>query len=112
MVDIAEVPSVLSLIDSRDAARYRGEIEPIDAKAGHIPGAKNYFYKLNFNDDGTFKNPEILQKSFDFLKENPNSTFYCGSGVSACVNILASHVAGFRDVKLYAGSWSEWIRNN
>jgi thiosulfate/3-mercaptopyruvate sulfurtransferase len=107
------------LIDSREHRRYLGLEEPIDATAGHIPGAVNYFWKDVLQQDGSFKNKEQLQQHFAELIEIVNSTesnsydtpiiVYCGSGVSACPNVMALKTAGFRNVKLYAGSWSDWI---
>jgi thiosulfate/3-mercaptopyruvate sulfurtransferase len=99
------------LIDARVAERYRGETEPLDRVAGHIPGAANYFYKGNLNADGTFLAPEALCSQFQqLIGETPLESVghYCGSGVSAAHNILAMEVAGLSGTKLYAGSWSEW----
>lgn len=111
------------LIDSRENRRYLGLEEPIDTKAGHIPGAVNYFWKDVLQEDGSFKNKEQLQQHFAELIEIANSTdsdnyntgydtpiiVYCGSGVSACPNIMALKTVGFTNVKLYGGSWSDWI---
>lgn len=102
----------LLLLDARAPARYRGEQEPIDPVAGHIPGAKNRFNGENINPDGTFKDSAVLRKAFLELLGNrpPNEVVhYCGSGVSACHNLLAMEVAGLPGGKLYPGSWSEWI---
>jgi thiosulfate/3-mercaptopyruvate sulfurtransferase len=96
------------LIDSRAGERYRGEMETIDPKAGHIPGARNYFFKENLTADGLMRSPEELQKRFASLPANEEIIVYCGSGVTACVNLLALHEAGRTDAKLYAGSWSDW----
>ncbi|MFC4076218.1 sulfurtransferase [Salinithrix halophila] len=97
------------LIDSRDPARYEGKTEPIDAKAGHIPGAVNYFWKQNLAEGQTWKSPEELKKDFAFISEGEKPIVYCGSGVTACANLLALHQAGIQDARLYAGSWSDWI---
>jgi thiosulfate/3-mercaptopyruvate sulfurtransferase len=99
------------LLDARAPARFRGEQEPIDPVAGHIPGASNRFNADNLAADGTLKAPEALKD--DFLKllngRNPAEVVhYCGSGVAACHNLLAMEVAGLTGGKLYAGSWSEW----
>lgn len=95
------------LLDSRAAERYRGEVEPLDPKAGHIPGALSFFYKENLAADMTMLPVEKLQERIaDFAKQN--IIVYCGSGVTACTNLLAFHAAGRTDVKLYAGSWSDW----
>ena len=111
------------VIDSRENRRYLGLEEPIDAKAGHIPGAVNYFWKDVLQGDGTFKSKAALQQHFGELIEIANSTdsdhyntgydtpiiVYCGSGVSACPNIMALKTIGFTNVRLYGGSWSDWI---
>jgi thiosulfate/3-mercaptopyruvate sulfurtransferase len=96
------------LIDSREAKRYLGLEEPIDAKAGHIPGAKNYFWKEGLKEDGTWKTPEQQKERFKGLSSNDTLIVYCGSGVTACPNVLALHEAGFQKIKLYVGSWSDW----
>jgi thiosulfate/3-mercaptopyruvate sulfurtransferase len=98
----------LTLLDARAPERYAGTVEPLDRVAGHIPGAKNRFYKANFNDDGTFKAPEVLREEFAWLGDASRVANYCGSGVSAAANLLAMHVAGLRDARIYPGSWSEW----
>lgn len=111
------------LIDSRENRRYLGLEEPIDSKAGHIPGAINYFWKDVLQEDGSFKSKEELQQHFAELIEIARTSssdsngdvydtpiiVYCGSGVSACPNILALKTVGFTNVKLYGGSWSDWI---
>ncbi|MBO1511342.1 sulfurtransferase [Metabacillus bambusae] len=97
------------LIDSRENPRYLGEFEPIDAVAGHIPGAKNYFWKDVLNEKGTWREREELITHFSDIPLSKEIIVYCGSGVSACPNILALKEAGYSNVKLYAGSWSDWI---
>ncbi|MFO6497191.1 MULTISPECIES: sulfurtransferase [Bacillus] len=97
------------LIDARERARYTGETEPLDHQAGHIPGAKNYFWKGNLTEDGSWKSQEQLRQHYASLDRNSEIVVYCGSGVSACPNVLGLKEAGFQDVKLYAGSWSDWI---
>ena len=101
-----ENPDVL-LIDARGAERYRGEVEPIDAKAGHIPGAMNLPYTENL-EAGKFKSAEDLRDRFADLEETEEIVLYCGSGVSANHNFIALEEAGFKDIKLYVGSWSDW----
>jgi len=99
------------LIDSRAPERYRGEEEPFDPIAGRIPGAVNRFWQTNLDADGCFRNPDILRSEFDGLigEFAPSDTIvYCGSGVTGCHNVLSMAFAGIQDVKLYAGSWSEW----
>ncbi|WP_340399024.1 sulfurtransferase [Paenibacillus sp. FSL H8-0079] len=97
------------LIDSRDARRYAGLEEPIDAKAGHIPGALNYFWKDVLDWDGRWTGTEVLEERFSKLDKDCAIIVYCGSGVSACPNVIALEEAGFSNVKLYSGSWSDWI---
>ncbi|HET7627785.1 MAG TPA: sulfurtransferase [Bacillales bacterium] len=94
------------LIDSRAPARYRGEHEPIDRKAGHIPGAVNRFWKENIGPDGKWKPIAQLRERFtdDDAKEY---IVYCGSGVTAAANALALQAVG-KKVRLYVGSWSDW----
>jgi thiosulfate/3-mercaptopyruvate sulfurtransferase len=104
---IREQTSVL--IDSRDPRRYAGLEETMDPVAGHIPTARNRFWKGNLNDDGSWKDADQLQQRFNHVKQEDNLIVYCGSGVTACPNVLALEEAGFRNVKLYAGSWSDWI---
>ena len=107
-----EVPASGLLLDARAAARYRGEQEPIDPVAGHIPGAKNRFNMDNVLPDGTFKDAASLRKEFLSVLKNQKPedvVHYCGSGVSACHNLLALEIAGLPGGKLYPGSWSEWI---
>ncbi|HEX7057017.1 MAG TPA: sulfurtransferase [Bacilli bacterium] len=96
------------LLDSRDGARYRGEAEPIDPVAGHIPGAKNAFWKEGLRPDGSWKTPAEQQARFGAIAPDKEVVVYCGSGVTACPNVIALIDAGFRNVKLYGGSWSDW----
>lgn len=97
------------LIDSRDQARYLGEVEPLDHKAGHIPGAVNYFWKNVLDENGKWKSVEGLKDNYAALDQSKEIIVYCGSGVSACPNVIGLKQAGFQNVKLYAGSWSDWI---
>jgi len=97
------------LIDSREAPRYRGEVEPIDRVAGHIPSARNRFWKDALGADGQWKSGEEQRARFADWTEGDRLIVYCGSGVTACPNVLALEEAGFRNVRLYAGSWSDWI---
>ena len=99
------------LLDARAPARYRGEQEPIDPVAGRIPGARNRFNMDNVSGQGTFKPAEELKRDFESVlqgKAPSEVVHYCGSGVSACHNLLAMEIAGLKGGKLYAGSWSEW----
>lgn len=105
-------PGTLRVIDARAGERYRGEVEPLDAVAGHIPGATNRFFKDNLGADGRFKPPQALRAEFarlGFDGEAAASVVHqCGSGVTACHNLLAMAHAGYADTTLYPGSWSEW----
>jgi thiosulfate/3-mercaptopyruvate sulfurtransferase len=100
------------LIDSRAPERYRGEVEPMDPVAGHIPGASNYFFQQNIGERGTFRTPEDLRARFAPYIDGiaPDQiVFYCGSGVQASHNLLALEHAGVSGPKLYPGSWSQWV---
>lgn len=101
-----------TVIDVRDAYRYKGESEPIDLVAGHIPGAINIPFSENLDENGNFLKPEILKEKYSKLLENKpeNLIVHCGSGVTACHTILALNYAGFDIPNLYVGSWSEWSR--
>lgn len=103
--------SGLTLVDARALARYRGDEEPIDKVAGHIPGAKHLFWGSVLDVDGRFLPPDKLREKLQAVIGNTppqQCVFYCGSGVSAVNDILAMEVAGFSGAKLYPGSWSEW----
>ncbi|MBD1381791.1 sulfurtransferase [Metabacillus arenae] len=101
--------SGVMLIDSREPNRYRGIEEPIDFKAGHIPGALNFFWKDSLNETGDWKTVEQQRERFSELEQADEIIVYCGSGVTACPNVLALKEAGFTNVRLYSGSWSDWI---
>lgn len=104
----------LTLIDARGLPRFRGEVEPIDPVAGHIPGAQCAAFTDNLDADGRFLKPEQLKKRFaqKLGKRSPDHLVaYCGSGVTACHNLFALALAGYPLGTLYAGSWSEWITN-
>ncbi len=107
--DVTARGSGAVLIDSRAAPRYRGEVEPIDSKAGHIPGAINLDWSASLEPDGKFKASSAQTERFTALENVEEVLVYCGSGVSACGNLLALEVAGISGAKLYAGSWSDWI---
>jgi thiosulfate/3-mercaptopyruvate sulfurtransferase len=104
-----KVAAGTKLIDSRAKDRYLGDFEPMYSKAGHIPGAKNYPWKKVLNDDGKWLKGEELKKHFSDLHPEEEIIVSCGSGVSATVNILALKAAGYKNVKLYPGSFSDWI---
>jgi len=99
------------LVDARAPDRFRGENETLDPVGGHIPGARNRFFRDNLVADGRFKPAAELRKEWlEILVDVPSesSVMYCGSGVSACHNLLALSLAGLDGARLYAGSWSEW----
>jgi thiosulfate/3-mercaptopyruvate sulfurtransferase len=103
-----------TLIDARGAPRFRGEVEPLDPVAGHIPGALNRPFTANFGADGKFKPAEQLRAEFLALlgdRDPATVVHHCGSGVSAVPNLLAMEVAGLGRTALFAGSWSEWSNN-
>ncbi len=102
-----------TLIDARGAPRYRGEVEPLDPIAGHIPGALNRPFTDNFGTDGRFKPAAQLRAEFGQLLAGHDAAgvvHHCGSGVSAVPNLIAMELAGYAPAALYAGSWSEWSR--
>ena len=111
-VDAATLLSELGrrpILDARAGERFRGEIEPLDPVAGRIPGAHNRFFKDNLQADGRFKPAQALRAEFDALGLEPARTVHqCGSGVTACHNLLAMEHAGLQGSALYPGSWSEW----
>jgi thiosulfate/3-mercaptopyruvate sulfurtransferase len=114
VIGIEQVQDANLIIDSREPARYAGESEPIDKAAGHIPGAHNRFWKENITENGCFKEKKVLRQEFEEILGNTpveETVFYCGSGVTACHNLLAAVHAGLALPKLYAGSWSEWSSN-
>ncbi len=99
----------LRVLDARSAARFRGEVEPLDPVAGHIPGATLRCFSDNLQADGRFKPAERLRAEFDRLGTPPAEVVHsCGSGVTACHNLLAMAHAGLDGSVLYPGSWSEW----
>jgi thiosulfate/3-mercaptopyruvate sulfurtransferase len=100
-----------TLIDARALPRFKGEVEPLDPVAGHIPGALNRPFGQNLGADGKFKPAEVLKAEFSALlagRDPAGVVHHCGSGVSAVPNILAMEVAGMGRAALYAGSWSDW----
>jgi len=102
------------LLDARSAERYEGRIEPLDPKAGHVPGATNYHYARNLGADGRFLAPALLAGGFGRLlggRAAESVVSMCGSGVTACHTLLALEVAGLPGGRLYPGSWSEWCRD-
>ena len=99
----------VTLVDARAGERYRGEVEPLDKRAGHIPGARSRFFKDNLDAQGRFKPADQLRATFAAFGAEPAQVVHqCGSGVTACHNLLAMEVAGLEGSSLYPGSWSEW----
>jgi thiosulfate/3-mercaptopyruvate sulfurtransferase len=119
LVDVTEVESQLGrsgqhLVDARGAPRFRGEVEPLDPAAGHIPGALNRPFSSNLNADGFFKSADILRTEWQTLLASCDPAavvHHCGSGVSAVPNLIAMEIAGLGRSALFAGSWSEWCGN-
>lgn len=102
------------LVDVRAGERFRGEVEPIDLVAGHIPGSVNYPVQLNLSPSSTFKPAREVRKGLLALSDRhpaKDLVYMCGSGVTACHAIFAAEMAGLKGSKLYVGSWSEWIRD-
>jgi thiosulfate/3-mercaptopyruvate sulfurtransferase len=102
----------IAVIDARSPDRFRGENEALDPVAGHIPGAANRFFRLNLDDTGRFKNSALLRQEFgDFVggRDAHAIVHQCGSGMTACHNLLAMEHAGLPGSRLYPGSWSEWV---
>jgi len=98
----------LTVVDARSGERFRGEVEPLDPVAGRIPGARHRFHKDNLRPDGRFRSPAELRAAFEAFGEPTACVHQCGSGVTACHNLLAMEHAGLTGSALYPGSWSEW----
>jgi thiosulfate/3-mercaptopyruvate sulfurtransferase len=121
LVEVVDAAAVLArpanalLLDARAAERFEGRVEPIDPVAGHVPGAINRFWQTNLAaPNGSFKPAEQLRTEFEQLlgSRAPEQVLQmCGSGVTAAHNVLAMEHAGLSGSRLYAGSWSEWIRD-
>jgi thiosulfate/3-mercaptopyruvate sulfurtransferase len=100
-----------ALVDVRARERYRGDTEPVDPVAGHIPGARNRPYSENVATDGRFLPPADLARTFDSVADGGRDVVvYCGSGVTSAQGVLAMEIAGLATPRLYPGSWSEWCR--
>ncbi len=109
------VQSAAELVDARSADRFRGENETIDPVAGHIPGARNAPYQDNLDEKGRFRSKDELRRQYLDLTGADGfrqAVFYCGSGVTACHDLLAYYHAGLGEARLYPGSWSEWITSD
>src|SRR5579859_265714 len=119
VIDTVEIPAFLSdeanlLVDARAAERFSGSVEPIDPVAGHIAGAVNHPLSSNLGADGRFLPAPELRRRWEARlagRAAARVAMMCGSGVTACHNLLSLEVAGFHGAKLYAGSWSEWIKD-
>jgi len=114
-----ETDSPLMLVDARDAARFEGRTEPIDAVAGHVPGARNFPFGSSLTAEGYWRSSDELRKAWEALPGGPppdaEAGFWaamCGSGVTACHLAVSAGLAGLPQPRLYAGSWSEWIRDH
>ena len=114
MLDFDDVRllSGVPLIDARAGERYRGETEPVDPKAGHIPGALSAPFTENLDANGHFKSPGELRARYKRLGASNGAVFYCGSGVNATHHLLAMEIAGIPNARIYAGSWSDWSRRD
>lgn len=112
--DLVQGLDDVMLIDARASERFSGDVEPLDTRAGHIPGAINRPFGSNLLLNGRFRAPDELEADFQrLLGSTPaeEAVHSCGSGVTACHNLFAMELAGFHGSKLYPGSWSEWIRD-
>ena len=110
-VEVALTTGALLLIDARGAERYRGDVEPLDPVAGHIPGAVSRPFTANLGAEGRFRPPSALRDEFAAIvagRPLDAVVHQCGSGVTACHNLLAMEIAGMTGSQLYPGSWSEW----
>jgi thiosulfate/3-mercaptopyruvate sulfurtransferase len=117
LVNAVDLPSLMAgtdavLLDARAAERFRGDVEPLDKKAGHIPGAISRPYALNC-ENGRFKSPERLREEFaPLVQDRKHIVLSCGSGVTACHNLLALQLAGFDGIRLFAPGWSGWLADD
>ena len=112
--EIAAAAPGIHLVDARDSARFRGEVEPIDPVAGHVPGARNLPLTVSLDENGRWRSREELRQTWEtFLAEGPGTppVAMCGSGVTACHLVLSAVQAGLPAPRVYVGSWSEWIRD-
>jgi thiosulfate/3-mercaptopyruvate sulfurtransferase len=108
--EVRQLPEGSVLLDARAPERYRGEVEPVDPRAGHIPGARSAFFRGNLDGRQRFLPPDALRRRYEELGAGDGSrvVVYCGSGVNACHDLLALERAGIEGARLYAGSWSDW----
>ena len=108
LADIEDASEGAFVIDARGAERFRGESEPIDPKAGHIPGARSYPMTGNLDAEGRFLSPAALRARFAAVDDAADVISYCGSGITACHNLIAMEYAGLGRGRLYSGSWSQY----
>jgi thiosulfate/3-mercaptopyruvate sulfurtransferase len=110
LATLEEVPSLPLLVDARAPERFRGDVEPLDPRAGHIPGAVNAPWPANLDDSGRYRPADSLRETFEALgvRAGEDVVVYCGSGVTACQTLLALEAAGIDRARLYPGSWSQW----
>ena len=110
LATIEDAATALTVVDARAPERYRGEVEPIDSRAGHIPGAINLPFAENLTAEGTFKTPDALRARFEAagITQAEDVVVYCGSGVTACHDLIALEYAGLGRARLYPGSWSQF----
>ncbi len=108
LADIEDASAAGFVIDARGVERFRGDTEPLDPKAGHIPGARNFPLTGNLTDDGRFKPPHELRERFADVEDAASVISYCGSGITACHNLIALEYAGLGKGRLYPGSWSQY----
>jgi thiosulfate/3-mercaptopyruvate sulfurtransferase len=109
-VDADDLACAEVVLDARARERFRGDVEPVDARAGHIPGAQSAPSADNLDKAGRFRSPDQLRRHYEILDVNQDTSpvVYCGSGVTACHDLLALELAGFGHGRLYVGSWSQW----
>lgn len=108
--EVRALPPGVVLLDARSPERFGGEPNPLDPRPGHIPGARSAFWKGNLREDQRFRSPDDLRRRYEELgvRDDAQVVLYCGSGVSACNDLLAMEVAGLPPARLYPGSWSDW----
>jgi len=116
LVDAGAVADALrtggvTVLDVRATERYRGDVEPLDPVAGHIPGARNAPWSGSLDTDGRFQPPDALRARFAALGVDDRTITHCGSGVTSCHTLFAMRLAGIGDARLFGGSWSDWVRD-
>jgi thiosulfate/3-mercaptopyruvate sulfurtransferase len=114
LADISDLPAAQHLVDARQGERFRGEVEPVDARAGHIPGAESLPCRESLDSDGRFLPADELRSRLAAIGISPGDDVvsYCGSGVTACHNLLMLEQVGFGPGRLYAGSWSQYAASD